>query len=969
MLTLLDTSKRNNQNDLHGRNGTFLSSVAALAILSITSHHHLSRLHATLVLHHSRPAARIIPAPVYHQLSCREHGTKVTVRDLFGNMPVRLKQRSLEGEDGKQRERLMSILNKQLIGLLLAWGRSVDVSVRDFEGIRRLSIRRKETLSPIEKIARGGPPSFNLPLILTILSQATYINPSNWDKWVVVSARTPSIKIKGAISLEPAPSKTIQFISIGVQSVNAGVCDNVLFDKVNQLFQASSFGAQEDVGKSEKPCMEPDRRRKQDGFTNKQLKGGGKGVDRWPMFFIDINILGIRMSSSTNAADYLSKEGTLATIIKVLAAMITGFLEDNCFQHRHVLSRKRQKLPSSSQLVTRKTSLASVVPEIRKGVGEDLSSGTQNNITSAQPEFCVDTSSGHPSGTPKTRRPFSGSWNAEVKVPNFSDPSARSCVDSFGSWSRIKSGSRHLGQELMSQKSVLQSRLGKPAGAIVESAAIIPPIGQVHGTSELANAGETPGSISHARTATAADDAVDSLETNGIKAASIEDTISWTNPKSKEIVLVNARTGSAMYGTHMRLSPFERQRRPSRMVSNSSHSLDCSLHSCSSSTSLMPSAKSSWIEGFLREWENPVFQQTEEALPRLSFDGHSAEASAILHGHQHRRPNIDIQNALAESSSSLSAKLSKSSLGAAHVISQVERQFLLVCMKAAVPNPALTASSDDVEEDILVLIDQHAADERVRVEGLLEDLCAPPSREGSSSSHYGCDLDCLCSQPSVATLALKKPITFEISFQEQKLFSHEKKYFAMWGILYDLSLAQGPCSVSSRSTHRLSVKTLPEPIAERCQVEPKVLIELLRNELWKREESGQTGKFESDVVNTRSLQVALSSEKNWPSRIHSCPQGILDMINSRSCRSAIMFNDELTMEDCRSLVQRLAKCAFPFQCAHGRPSMIPLVSLASGLGERNEGWTAFGSRRNTATVAQEDTGFSQAWRKWRFRDK
>lgn len=43
-----------------------------------------------------------------------------------------------------------------------------------------------------------------------------------------------------------------------------------------------------------------------------------------------------------------------------------------------------------------------------------------------------------------------------------------------------------------------------------------------------------------------------------------------------------------------------------------------------------------------------------------------------------------------------------------------------------------------------------------------------------------------------------------------------------------------------------------------------------------------------------------------------------------------MFNDELSREQCQQLIQRLAKCAFPFQCAHGRPSMAPLIDLGVG---------------------------------------
>ena len=52
------------------------------------------------------------------------------------------------------------------------------------------------------------------------------------------------------------------------------------------------------------------------------------------------------------------------------------------------------------------------------------------------------------------------------------------------------------------------------------------------------------------------------------------------------------------------------------------------------------------------------------------------------------------------------------------------------------------------------------------------------------------------------------------------------------------------------------------------------------------------------------------------------------MMNSRACRSAIMFNDVLPRDQCEILVRKLADCMFPFQCAHGRPSLVPLVDLA-----------------------------------------
>jgi DNA mismatch repair protein MLH3 len=40
-----------------------------------------------------------------------------------------------------------------------------------------------------------------------------------------------------------------------------------------------------------------------------------------------------------------------------------------------------------------------------------------------------------------------------------------------------------------------------------------------------------------------------------------------------------------------------------------------------------------------------------------------------------------------------------------------------------------------------------------------------------------------------------------------------------------------------------------------------------------------------------------------------------------------MFNDVLSLDQCLRLVSQLAGTVFPFQCAHGRPSIAPLLSM------------------------------------------
>ena len=40
-----------------------------------------------------------------------------------------------------------------------------------------------------------------------------------------------------------------------------------------------------------------------------------------------------------------------------------------------------------------------------------------------------------------------------------------------------------------------------------------------------------------------------------------------------------------------------------------------------------------------------------------------------------------------------------------------------------------------------------------------------------------------------------------------------------------------------------------------------------------------------------------------------------------------MFGDKLSLEECKFLLCEISHCHTPFQCAHGRPSVAPILSL------------------------------------------
>lgn len=59
------------------------------------------------------------------------------------------------------------------------------------------------------------------------------------------------------------------------------------------------------------------------------------------------------------------------------------------------------------------------------------------------------------------------------------------------------------------------------------------------------------------------------------------------------------------------------------------------------------------------------------------------------------------------------------------------------------------------------------------------------------------------------------------------------------------------------------------------------------------------------------------------------PPAIVQILNSKACRSAIMFGDPLLPTECAELLAALKETQLCFSCAHGRPTMAPLIDLAA----------------------------------------
>uniref|UniRef100_A0A8C7ECR1 MutL homolog 3 n=1 Tax=Nothoprocta perdicaria TaxID=30464 RepID=A0A8C7ECR1_NOTPE len=93
------------------------------------------------------------------------------------------------------------------------------------------------------------------------------------------------------------------------------------------------------------------------------------------------------------------------------------------------------------------------------------------------------------------------------------------------------------------------------------------------------------------------------------------------------------------------------------------------------------------------------------------------------------------------------------------------------------------------------------------------------------------------------------------------------------------------------------------------------------------------------------------------------PLTFLKVLASQACHGAIKFNDSLTLEESCQLIEALSSCQLPFQCAHGRPSMMPLADIdhlqeekqpkpnLARLRKMARAWHLFGEKKKNLTKA------------------
>ncbi|XP_069592385.1 acylphosphatase-1 isoform X1 [Ranitomeya imitator] len=265
------------------------------------------------------------------------------------------------------------------------------------------------------------------------------------------------------------------------------------------------------------------------------------------------------------------------------------------------------------------------------------------------------------------------------------------------------------------------------------------------------------------------------------------------------------------------------------------------------------------LSSLYTEWTNPVY----ERHPALAVDV-SREHSDVL--------SVKIHNILCP------YRFTKEMVHSMKVLQQVDSKFIACVMEAG-----LTTASGG---QLLVLVDQHAAHERVRLEQLIAD-----SFQGSSE---------FCER-RLKVSVVDPALEIHVSEEEYRILRTRAGSLGRLG----LSL-----SFPDTGTPRILVSEIPLCFLEREANETQ---------------RGRRPVLRSIVQEYLQEQVQLLQVTGAGNM--AVPGSVLRVLASQACHGAVKFNHPLTMVECCQLMRSLAQCALPFQCAHGRPSILPLADL------------------------------------------
>nr|XP_037840197.1 DNA mismatch repair protein Mlh3 isoform X5 [Chlorocebus sabaeus] len=216
------------------------------------------------------------------------------------------------------------------------------------------------------------------------------------------------------------------------------------------------------------------------------------------------------------------------------------------------------------------------------------------------------------------------------------------------------------------------------------------------------------------------------------------------------------------------------------------------------------------------------------------------------------------------------------------VLQQVDSKFIACLMSTK------TEENGEAGGNLLVLVDQHAAHERIRLEQLIIDSYEKQQAQGSG-------------RKKLLSSTLIPPLEITVTEEQRRL---------LW--CYHKNLQDLGLELVFPDTSDSLVLVGKVPL---CFVEREA------NELRR----GRSTVTKSIVEEFIREQVELLQTTGGIQG--TLPLTVQKVLASQACHGAIKFNDGLSLQESCRLIETLSSCQLPFQCAHGRPSMLPLADI------------------------------------------
>ncbi|XP_006865666.1 PREDICTED: DNA mismatch repair protein Mlh3 [Chrysochloris asiatica] len=214
------------------------------------------------------------------------------------------------------------------------------------------------------------------------------------------------------------------------------------------------------------------------------------------------------------------------------------------------------------------------------------------------------------------------------------------------------------------------------------------------------------------------------------------------------------------------------------------------------------------------------------------------------------------------------------------VLQQVDNKFIACLMSTK------TEEKSEAGGNLLVLVDQHAAHERVRLEQLIID-----SYEKQQPQDSG--------RKKLLSSTIIPPLEIAVTEEQRRLLGCYHENLEDLGLEFQFPDSSDSLVLVGKVPLCFVEREASELRRGRSTVTKSIVEEFIREQV----ELLQT---------TGGIQGTL-------------PLTVQKVLASQACHGAIKFNDGLSLEESHRLIEALSCCQLPFQCAHGRPSMLPLA--------------------------------------------